>query len=288
MAKDLLPRELIESLLDQIDLLRAMYPDEEELPIDQHTDNLLIDARKWCEQESAGRPAIPNNLSFTLGLKVGEELAMPKQISLSIEAPFTGSAEGDSPVLKVRIRQPEWLTKAEVAQLAKGLPQDDVLSAIEHVREQANAYLQSSEAAAAVSTAGIQQATTRVWFYFPSISTREKRDDIVKYAPSYGLTGFLLAGKPGILCLEGGAQAIDDYMKFIKTESWGDIPPQHKKVSERHREVGTEVQRAFSNMQEITDQLEKRGERSNRSDMKGLEAWLSEKGLGDTFSTILM
>lgn len=288
MAKDLLPRELIELLLDQIDLLRAMYPDEEELLIDQHTDNLLIDVRKWCERELAERPAIPNTLSFTLALKVGEELAMPKHISLSIEAPFTGSPGETAPALKVRIRQPEWLTKAEVAQLAEGLPQDDVLSAIEHVREQANVYLLSSKDAAAVAKDGAQQALTRVWFYFPSISTREKRDDIVKYAPSYDLTGFLLAGKPGILCLEGGTQAIDDYMKFIKTESWGDIPPQHKKVSERHREVGTDVQRAFSDMQEITDQLEKRGERSNRSDMKGLEAWLSEKGLGNSFSTILM
>ena len=61
----------------------------------------------------------------------------------------------------------------------------------------------------------------RTWFYFPSISTRAKRDDIVRYAPGYGLTGFLLAGKPGILCLEGPGHAVDEYMSFIKKRDSG-------------------------------------------------------------------
>jgi hypothetical protein len=35
----------------------------------------------------------------------------------------------------------------------------------------------------------------RVWFYFPSLNTREKRQNMVDWAPSYSLTGFVLAGK---------------------------------------------------------------------------------------------
>nr|RBQ99375.1 hypothetical protein FVER53263_10842 [Fusarium verticillioides] len=134
----------------------------------------------------------------------------------------------------------------------------------------------------------VDTSLVRVWFYFPSISTRAKRDDFINYAPTYGLTGFLLAGKPGILCLEGGSVAIDDFMKFIKTESWGDIPAHHKKVSERYREEAVDLKRAFSDMQEITDMIEKRGARGNRGDMKALEAWLVECGLGDAFGKILM
>lgn len=34
----------------------------------------------------------------------------------------------------------------------------------------------------------------RVWFWLPSLSTREKRDDMVNWAPEYNLTGFVLAG----------------------------------------------------------------------------------------------
>jgi hypothetical protein len=88
----------------------------------------------------------------------------------------------------------------------------------------------------------------RVWFWFPSLSTREKRKDLVNYAARWGLTGFVLAGmhhlmafrsstdtislptgKPGLLCLEGTARQAEDYMSAIKSESWGDIPSYQKK-----------------------------------------------------------
>jgi hypothetical protein len=76
-------------------------------------------------------------------------------------------------------------------------------------------------------------------------------------------------------------------MKFIKTESWGDIPAHHKKVSERHREECEK--RVFPDMTEITDTVgERRGQRANRGDMKAIEEWLVERGLGDAFTKVLM
>lgn len=127
----------------------------------------------------------------------------------------------------------------------------------------------------------------RVWFYFQSLSTREKRNDIVNYAASYSLTGFVLAGKPGVLCLEGASADIDAYMKFIKTHSWGDIPSHQKKVSERFRETEG-VQRVFSGMEEITDSLgERSGQRANRGDMQALEAWLRARGLQEAFGNVI-
>ncbi|EPQ31387.1 uncharacterized protein PFL1_00722 [Pseudozyma flocculosa PF-1] len=44
----------------------------------------------------------------------------------------------------------------------------------------------------------------RTWSYLPSLSSREKRSDIVTYALSHSppLTGFVLAGKPGLIVLE--------------------------------------------------------------------------------------
>ena len=98
-----------------------------------------------------------------------------------------------------------------------------------------------------------------------------------------------MAGKPGILCLEGGSIAIDDFMKFIKTDSWGDIPSQHKKVSERYRQTDADLVRVFDGMEEITETVgERRGERANRSDMKALELWLVERGLGVAFGNVFM
>lgn len=166
---------------------------------------------------------------------------------------------------------------------------EDLIGLIEYIKEAAAQHLVDSSKALETPHPSSTDAgpQVRVWFYFPSISTRSKRDDFIKYAPLYGLTGFLYAGKPGLLCVEGGSQSIDDYMKFIKTESWGDIPAHHKKVSERHRERFEK--RIFPDMTEITDTVgERRGQRANRGDMKAMEEWLVERGLGDAFTKVLM
>jgi hypothetical protein len=264
-----------------------MYPSEDELLIDQDTEVMLSNARTWCEDDNVDKPKMTAtiSLSLTLAIAVNQE---SRQLLLSIElplAPFEPAIADIDVEGRVRVGA-DWLTKAQALRLQGGLPEDDILSAIDLVRDRASAYLIALEQQNAVAAAANNGPEVRAWFYFPSISTREKRDDLVNHAPSYGLTGFLLAGKPGVLCLEGESQHIDDFMKFIKTESWGDIPSGHKKVSEVLREECT--QRRFTGMEEITDQLEKRGQRSNRSDMKGLEQWLEARGLGESFAKVVM
>jgi hypothetical protein len=42
-------------------------------------------------------------------------------------------------------------------------------------------------------------------------------------------------------------------------------------------------------MMEITDLVgERRGQRANRGDMKAMEEWLVERGLGEAFGKVLM
>ena len=229
----------------------------------------------------------------------------------------------EPPGPRVRIRQPDWLSRVGTARLAAEVPgadgeAGDLLGVIETIKEAAsrapppasdgprnchgensNGHNPYPDKAGNPAPRGQEAAEppVRAWFYFPSISTRAKRDDLVSYAPAYGLTGFLLAGKPGVLCVEGAPGRVDAYMRFIRTESWGDIPAHHKKVSERYREVialpssiggGPGGGRAFPDMCEITDELaaSRRGERGNRNDMKALEAWLVGRGLGDAFSKV--
>lgn len=184
------------------------------------------------------------------------------------------------------------MSRAEVSKLGNELPVGDVVAAFEFVREHAHKFFQKD-----TSVSGISSHTStadsgpllRVWFYFPSLSTREKRKDLVNYAPRYNLTGFVLAGKPGVLCLEGTSKSVDDYMNAIKNESWGDIPSHQKKVSERYREECGEAGRKFEGMREITDDLgERRGTRKNRGDMAALEAYLTEQGVGASFSKVIM
>jgi hypothetical protein len=299
-GQDVLPKELMAMQLGQIDLLMAMYAHDDAVHIDPASLDLIETLRTWCDgdKEDTMPRSIPPSLNILLDLDLADSDSVqgdePRPLQLSLTVPLKseeGTPDMDAPAIKARVQQPPWMSKTQVAQLNTSIPDEDVLTVIEHVKEAALEYsTQSDRSCTEANTLFDKEAPlVRAWFYFPSISTRAKRDDLVNFAPTYGLSGFLMAGKPGILCLEGGSIAIDDFMKFIKTDSWGDIPSQHKKVSERYRETDANLSRVFEGMEEITETVgERRGERANRSDMKALEAWLVERGLGLAFGNVFM
>jgi len=298
--QNVLPKELMAMQLGQIDLLMAMYAHDDAVHIDPASLDLIETLRTWCDDEKG--EGLPRNIEPYLNIMLDLDLAdsdsvqgdEPRPLQLSLTVPLTSgeaSSDMDAPAIKARVQQPPWMSKTQVAQLNMSIPDEDVLTVIEHVKEAALEFSAQSNRSCAESNSLFDKAAplVRAWFYFPSISTRAKRDDLVNFAPAYGLSGFLMAGKPGILCLEGGSTAIDDFMKFIKTDSWGDIPSQHKKVSERYRQTDANLSRVFGGMEEITETVgERRGERANRSDMKALEAWLVERGLGLAFGNVFM
>ncbi|KAI7281061.1 hypothetical protein KC343_g308 [Hortaea werneckii] len=296
---NVLPKDMMAMQLGQIDLLTAMYAPDDAISIDDSSVNLVEMLRAWCDGDEDHPPTFAgSSIGILLTLTLSEDgnqaaAADPRSLKLSLTVPLTYQKPlgMDPPAIKARLQQPQWMTKAQVSQINTNLPDEDVLTVIEHVKEAAleHAVQASHVPSEAQSLFDPHAPIVRAWFYFPSISTRAKRDDLINFAPTYGLTGFLMAGKPGILCLEGGSTAIDDYMKFIKTDSWGDIPSQHKKVSERYRQADADLVRVFDGMEEITETVgERRGERANRSDMKALETWLVERGLGDAFSNVFM
>lgn len=286
----LLPADLLEIQIGQINLLLAMYPDE--AVIEESSEKVFDDLRQ-CIENLKTSFSIPPNVSVLLRLSIEDESGHCEALQLDVTFPFT-SLDNDSscepPPARIRIQQPSWLSRAATSQLMCSIQDEDLFGAIEQVKETAVQQLEASSSSTQAATEPASKdfgPLVRVWFYFPSISTRSKRDDFIKYAPAYHLTGFLHAGKPGLLCVEGESQSIDDYMKWIKTESWGDIPSHHKKVSERHRECIE--QRVFPAMTETTDTIgERHGQRANRGDMKAMEGWLTERGLGDAFGKVLM
>lgn len=292
MAKgrlSLLPAGIMESQLSTIDLLAAMFPSPGELEIPESTAQCVEKLRDWCRDPASTPSGIPSTLLLAIRLPVaGGERMIQVNISIPVQCDEPETIE-QPPSLSYSLRQPGWMSKAEVAGLATAIPQDDVFEAFEYIQEEALHFLQSQQQPLTSEATNTSSGgpIVRVWFYFQSLSTREKRDDLVNHAPGYSLTGFVLAGKPGIMCLEGRSADIDAYMKFIKTRSWGDIPSHQKKVSEKFRET-EHVQRVFSRMEEITDSLgERGGQRANRVDMQALEAWLRDRGLKEAFEQVI-
>lgn len=292
-----LSRDLLEAQLSMVELIRAMYPSPTGTS-DSATDEVMERVRSWCESPgpSGGSGSLPPRFTFdmTIPLNVEGSGALSPEIQISIAVPLTSPDPDipEPPSLTYSLRQPAWMSRAEVAELGGDMPAGDVLGAFDYIQENAPRYLRDASQSRREEPrqpGKDADPLVRVWFYFPSLSTREKRKDLVSYATAYDLTGFVLAGKPGVLCLEGSSGDIDGYMNAIKNESWGDIPSHQKKVSERFREECGRAGRKFAGMSEITDDLGARhGTRKNRGDMAALEAWLKEKGVGDSFSKVVM
>ncbi|KAJ5949757.1 hypothetical protein N7454_001341 [Penicillium verhagenii] len=245
--------------LGLIDLLVAMFPPTStgEIEIISESARQFIDTlRDWCSGLTS-TPDISSMLPLVVTLPiVGGDKTIQVNILVPLKCEDPATID-QPPSLRYTVRQPDWMTKAEVAELAASIPQVDVFEAFEYIQEGASQLLENKQYQA---------------MYSQGTKLHNAKGTIVR---------------PGVLCLEGASIDVDAYMSFIKTHSWGDIPSHQKKVSERFRQTEN-VERVFSGMEEITDSLgERGGQRANRGDMQALEAWLGAKGLQEAFKMVI-
>lgn len=210
MSSDL--DEVIQTQLSTLQILLSMYPLSSELSLSQTTATYLDDP------DSSSRPSF---LEADLHLPLDEnsvsndEEGLVLHIVLPLESVSpvqegsagTGERAGEGGKAILRPRQPTWLSRAHYSDLLSSLPPQDgmegseyILTTIEHVRTSLQELLPSTSSLSETTpgeeeTVKPQLPEERVWFWFPSLSTREKRDDIVQYAEEVGLTGFVLAGE---------------------------------------------------------------------------------------------
>ncbi|WVQ78885.1 hypothetical protein IAT38_000976 [Cryptococcus sp. DSM 104549] len=275
---------LVDTQLSTLEIISSMYP--ELLPSSStasFTSGVLLND-----------PA-PPSLEADLTLKVDDE--REEQFSLQVSLSLTGDERREQGEVEIRPRQPLWLPRATYEALVAALPpqgevdgSEYVLSTVEWVREYLVPHLPSEEVPPEEDT-GLPADTPieRVWFWFPTLSTREKRNDIVSFAEDVGLTGFVLAGKPALLCVEGPALVVEKYMSRIKSESWSDIPPFQKKVSERlRRPLPSPASRAFTDMKEITHLIPTYGQYNHRVDMSEVRQLMEQWGVGEDFGAVVM
>lgn len=64
---------------------------------------------------------------------------------------------------------------------------------------------------------------SRTWVYFHHIYSTDKRQKLVCWAREFDLTGFVMPGKPGMLCIEGSDSNIQDYLARVRRLPWQKI-----------------------------------------------------------------
>jgi hypothetical protein len=187
--------DVVEYQLSNISLLESMYPDPSELSIAPHC-LAAYQALKDDPQTSIASDQL--EFLHTTTIDQGE-------IDLIIILPLVRSR------VEMNMRQPYWLTRAEWEQV-RALPpstEDDLvveylLETMDLIRGRVSGlakYQTIEEDTKPIidiggpSTAKPKSCLQRVWFWFPSLSSKEKRRDLITYAEEHLLTGFLLAGK---------------------------------------------------------------------------------------------
>lgn len=214
----LLPRERLLAHLSTIELLQSLYPLEGELTLDPSTESIQSFIQHYASSTlKSSHPIYPAILqpdctavpTFQLTLRLNlttESCERNVEMELSI---FLALYEG-AQVVRVVLHQPKWLSRSVHAQLdlslARWLEQrittddsaddiESILAAIEYITEQCLNTANEQRETVLEKEIVEPEDEVRVWYWFPSLSTRQKRDDMVNWAPDYGLTGFVLAGK---------------------------------------------------------------------------------------------
>lgn len=310
--------DALEAQLSVADLLTSMFYGEGELEIDDESSALLSTLRGYVDSHSASEP-IPalGNVHIMISLVIADSRTLTLTVVLHLRTSVlvSGSTarEGakESPLIRLSIKHPSWLSRTAYEELLASLPpytgssssdvqsvedgRDWLMQTIEHLQSESTMSKLLAQPSSLLESTSLPTPTpeiigdelvTRAWFYLPSLSTRSKRTDILTLALEHSISGFVLAGKPGLLCLESPTpHGPDAFISRIKTESWADIPAHQKKISERFRESG--VKRAFVGMSEVTDDIRTRGERANRGDMGEVRVFLEEKGLKGVLQVVL-
>ncbi|KAJ3245928.1 hypothetical protein HDU78_008264 [Chytriomyces hyalinus] len=293
--------EVLEEALTTIEVLRSMHEPMDEFHILQPSNlsNLLpldTDALSQIRDRDGGQV----ELCIDIRNSSISDTDTRNTICLMITIPL--SEEHRRSGFSLSVRHETWMSREVHARLQRVCEGDGVdgldwsemaLNAIQALRDEQTELLkemqdQENDTEQKEATGQTQDAEPlqRCWFLLISLSTPSKRDELVAWAPQYNLSGFVLAGKPGLVCLEGARKDIDAYMSEIKSVSWADVPSHQKKISLVLTEtIGT---RKFSDMSEITDLFSMHGKRGNRADLGQVREWMESKGVGKLFGMVFM
>ena len=287
----ILLRENLELQLSEVEMLRSMYPTEDEFKVDEL---VLADIHEFCSEKTNVKP---NGLNFSLTISLNsEENHENEEQTIELSYYFPQEYPRSKPELFVRSqsinreaqRELNEKLNSHISSLERG--ELCTLAAIQWIQENGGIYITRSKIEKLPTTASKLNGHKtknvgnflRMWLYMHHIYSKTKRKDILQWASDYDITGFCLPGKPGVVCLEGNEFNVEEYFGRLRRLNW-------KKITCRHREKGKENdnidnQRKFSGFDELF--FEVHGTRENHMDMGQFLHFLEQHDLGYIFQIL--
>ncbi|XP_076236831.1 RWD domain-containing protein 2A isoform X1 [Calliopsis andreniformis] len=208
----------------ELEALQSVYP--EELTVADH--GVLADINDFI-----GNPTrnIPHHMEYSIKLPMNDgiiELLINLPISYPKEKPEVYARSSS-----LNRTQQTLLNQALsniVEQQEKGEP--CIYMLISWLQDNGENYIvksninQESLKLDSENKAEIQERSTifaRYWIYSHHIYGKCKRKDVAALAKENSITGFCLAGKPGVICIEGALQDCEHCWQKIKSMNWQKI-----------------------------------------------------------------
>lgn len=167
------------------DLLSSMFCLPGELICEPSVPRYIEEFRSTLSTDS-----LPSTLDLTLFLDLESSRATsPLRIDIRLPLRYPTTKHDHSPPPALSIRKPSYLSRSALDSLTAGTiphghpPEDtDIYATIDTIRDTVLLSLEAEDVPDVL--AEIEEDIFRVWFYFQSLSTREKRKDLVQWAVS--------------------------------------------------------------------------------------------------------
>ncbi|EZA51707.1 hypothetical protein DMN91_003659 [Ooceraea biroi] len=219
------PQEVTETLMAQVNelqTLQSIYPTE--LVVADH--GVLADINEYIERPDRD---LPRWLEYAITIPLNGE-----NVELLINLPTNYPKERPEAYARGSHldRTQQCLLNKDLSAIVKDQEEGEacIYTLISWLQDNAETYLKASVCSQADKRSDVpnrgntddQTAVVfaRYWIYSHHIYSKFKRRDVASLARENSITGFCLAGKPGIICMEGTLEDCDYCWQKIKVMNW--------------------------------------------------------------------
>ncbi|XP_078042108.1 RWD domain-containing protein 2A [Augochlora pura] len=203
----------------EVEALQSVYPKELHI-----ADNgILADINEFIKNPTE---ELPQQLEYSIDLSVnGGHIEL--LVSLSINYPREKPAVYARSSLLHRSQQ--LLLNRALSQVVERQEENEpcIYTLISWLQDNGEDYITASNTSQGKESIGRcrkeeQKSTTfaRYWIYSHHIYSKFKRKEVVNIAKENSLTGFSMAGKPGVICVEGAHEDCEYYWQKVKAMNW--------------------------------------------------------------------
>jgi hypothetical protein len=223
-------RERLEQQLDEMEVLKAMFPDPRELVIHSFLSSSSLPASNsgFVVDNSTATTNVHSITRFTLYLPISSisEATQQGQAIVELECSLPLEYPQEAPIISLRSskfsRDSQSKALGSVLDLVAQLKGEVCLiPVIQWIQENADKYFTTpSMQMDNEKQKKEEERLIREWLWFHHIYSKKKRRHIVDWARQMNLTGCSMPGKPGVICIEGNESSVREYVARIRNLSW--------------------------------------------------------------------